>query len=72
MAEKKKASLEENFRAIEQLLETMEAEDTTLEASFACYEKGMKLLKQCSDTLDRVEKRVLKLSEDGELSEFPE
>lgn len=70
MAEKKKENLEENFKKIEELLHLLESEETTLEQSFQYYEQGMKLLKQCNDTIDRVEKKVLKLNEDGGLSEL--
>lgn len=70
MAAKKKENLEENFQKIEELLSALEAEDTTLEQSFQYYEQGMKLLKQCNDTIDKVEKQVLKINEDGGLSEL--
>lgn len=70
MAAKKKENLEENFQKIEELLGALEAEDTTLEQSFQYYEQGMKLLKQCNDTIDKVEKQVLKINEDGGLSEL--
>ncbi|MBO5292607.1 MAG: exodeoxyribonuclease VII small subunit [Lachnospiraceae bacterium] len=70
MAEKKKENLEENFKKIEELLHVLESEETTLEQSFQYYEQGMKLLKQCNETIDRVEKKVLKLNEDGGLSEL--
>ncbi|NLL80228.1 MAG: exodeoxyribonuclease VII small subunit [Clostridiales bacterium] len=70
MAGKKKENLEENFAKIEELLKALEAEDTTLEESFQYYEQGMKLLKQCNDTIDKVEKQVLKINEDGGLGEL--
>ena len=70
MAGKKKTeaqepqSLEENFSAVEEL---MEAEDISLEEAFTAYSKGMNLLKQCSEQIDRVEKQVMKLNEEGGL-----
>lgn len=70
MAVRKKENLEENFQKIEEILSVLEAEDTTLEQSFQYYEQGMKLLKQCNDTIDKVEKQVLKINEDGGLSEL--
>ena len=57
-------SLEENFSAVE---EQLEAEDISLEEAFTAYSKGMKLLKQCSEQIDRVEKQVMKLNEEGGL-----
>ena len=66
----KKPGLEENFARLEQVIEQLEAEDATLEESFRAYSAGMKLLKECNDQIDRVEKKVLKLSADGELEEL--
>lgn len=73
MAGKKKAeeqeqhSLEENFSTLEELIEQLEAEDISLEEAFTAYSKGMNLLKQCNEQIDRVEKQVMKLNEEGEL-----
>ena len=60
-------SLEENFSAVEELIGQLEAEDISLEEAFTAYSKGMKLLKQCSEQIDRVEKQVMKLNEEGGL-----
>ena len=46
---------------------TAEAEDISLEEAFTAYSKGMNLLKQCSEQIDRVEKQVMKLNEEGGL-----
>lgn len=73
MAGRKKAeeqeqhSLEENFSTLEELIEQLEAEDISLEEAFTAYSKGMNLLKQCNEQIDRVEKQVMKLNEEGEL-----
>ncbi len=48
----------------------MEQEDISLEESFRVYKNGMELLKQCNQAIDRVEKQVLVLNEDGECHEF--
>ena len=60
-------SLEENFSLLEELIGQMEAEDISLEEAFSAYSKGMNLLKQCNDQIDRVEKQVMKLNEEGAL-----
>ncbi len=70
MAAKKKENLEENFQKIEEYIQALEAEETTLEQSFQYYEQGMKLLRQCNDTIDRVEKKVLMLNKEGGFSEL--
>lgn len=63
-------SLEETFAQIEEVIGRLEAEDITLEQSFEEYNRGMALLAQCNETIDRVEKKVLKINEDGGLDEF--
>ncbi len=73
MAGKKKAeeqeqrSLEENFSELEELIEQLEAEDISLGDAFTAYSKGMNVLKQCNEQIDRVEKRVSKLTDEGGL-----
>lgn len=60
MSERKQdQSIEETFAQLGELLEKLEASDTSLEESFACYEAGMKLVKACSDKIDKVEKQMM-------------
>lgn len=63
-------SIEDAFEQIRDLLVEMEKEDVTLEKSFEDYEKGMRLIRYCNGKIDRVEKKVQKLNEDGSLSDF--
>ena len=63
-------SLEEAFEQIENVIERLEEEDITLEESFKAYQDGMKLLAYCNGKIDKVEKQVLKINENGELDEF--
>lgn len=71
MAKKEEAfNLEEAFKKLEETVATLEKEDISLEESFAEYQKGMELLKKCNDAIDRVEKKVLVLNENGETDEF--
>lgn len=71
MSEQKKTSaLEENFTRLEETIEKLEADDISLEEAFQAYSTGMALLKECNDQIDRVEKQVLKLSEQGMLETF--
>ena len=56
---KQDQSIEETFAQLDELLEKLEASDTSLEESFACYEAGMKLVKACSDKIDKVEKQMM-------------
>lgn len=67
---KKEIKLEEAFEKLDEMLKELESPDLSLEESFRVYQDGMKLLKQCNEMIDRVEKSVLKLNESGELEEF--
>ena len=68
--EKKEPTLEENFSELEQVIRNLENREISLEDSFKEYQKGMQLNRSCSDTIDRVEKKMLKINENGEYSEF--
>lgn len=63
-------SLEDAFAQIEEVIRRLETEDITLEESFSAYNQGMALLARCNENIDRVEKKVLKINEDGGLDEF--
>ena len=62
-------TLEEEFQELEQVLEALEQE-VTLEESFRLYHRGIDLLKACSDKIDRVEKQIQILDEEGESHGF--
>lgn len=71
MAEKKKEmTIDEAFVKLEDTIEKLEADDVSLEDSFQIYKEGMDLLKFCNEKIDKVEKKVLVLEENGELNEF--
>ena len=63
-------SVEEAFAQIEEVISRLEDEEITLEQSFREYNRGMELLRRCNEAIDRVEKKVLKINEDGGLDEF--
>ncbi len=63
-------SLEEAFEELEKLLERLNDREVPLEESFQLYQKGMKLLKLCNDRIDRVEKQMLVIDEEGGIHEF--
>ena len=63
-------TLEENFVKIEEVIERLESEDISLEEAFAAYSEGMKLLQTCNEQIDKVEKKVMKLTEAGDLTEM--
>lgn len=63
-------SLEEAFEKLDNLIAELEKPENSLEASFLAFEQGMQLVKYCNDAIDKVEKKVLVLGQDGELDEF--
>ena len=65
-----KINLEETFDKLEETVQALEQEELSLEESFRLYQSGMELLKQCSQAIDQVEKKVLVLNEEGETHEF--
>ena len=63
-------SIEELFQVLDETVEKLESRDISLEESFKLYEQGMELLRSCNDKIDTVEKKMLQMNENGELSEF--
>ena len=70
MGEEKEISLEEAFTRLQETIENLEKDDITLEQSFQEYQKCMLLVKKCNEIIDKVEKKVLVLNEDGGTDEF--
>lgn len=62
-------SLEQVFSELEQVINKMETEDS-LEESFKLYHQGMEMLKTCNEKIDKVEKQMLLLDDDGETHEY--
>ena len=65
-----KTGLEERFSMIEDILGQMEDENVTLDQSFDLYKQGIDQIKAANADLDRIEKAMLVMNEDGELEEF--
>lgn len=65
----KDCTLDEMFEKLDSVLAGME-EETSLEESFRLYHQGMDMLKMCSEKIDRIEKQILMLDEEGETHEF--
>lgn len=65
-----KMTVEQAFELLEEKLNRLEEDDISLEESFAVYKEGMDLVKYCSENINEIEQKVLKMNEDGELDEF--
>ena len=68
--EEKDLSIEETLKELESIIEKMEDRDSSLEDTFALYESGMKRVKACSDKIEKVEKKIEILSEEGQNGQF--
>ncbi len=62
-------TLEQVFDRLEQVAAGME-EETSLEESFRMYHQGLELLKACNDKIERIEKQIVILDEEGVAHEF--
>lgn len=69
-AVQKEISLEEMFDFLDQKIVQLENSEISLEESFRVYKEGMELLKDCSDRIDTVEKKMLQINQDGTITEF--
>jgi len=67
---KEERTLQEMLQILDEQIRALESEDISLEDSFLVYEQGMKLIKECNDKIDRVEKKVLELNAEGTLQEM--
>ena len=64
---------EKSLAELEQLVETMEKGDLTLEESLKQFERGVSLTRACQKALAHAEQKVkllIRNSESGELAEF--
>ena len=63
-------SLEQSLEKLEQVMEELSSPELSLEESFAKYKQGMELLLQCNQAIDKVEKELMILEENGISDEF--
>jgi exodeoxyribonuclease VII small subunit len=63
-------SLEASLERLEQVMEDLSSPELSLEESFAKYKQGMDLLLQCNQAIDKVEKELMILEENGISDEF--
>lgn len=63
-------TLEETFEELDEIIGQLEKEEVGLDDSFRLYNAGMKLLKSCNASIDKVEKKILTINEKGEEDEL--
>ena len=62
---KEELSIEEMFDRLDGIMRTLEDSRSTLEESFASYEAGMRLVRACSKKIDKVEKQIVIIDDNG-------
>lgn len=67
---KEEKSLEEIFQEMDEVIKAMENPDISLEESFQMYHQGIDMLKVCNDKIDKIEKKMLVLDDEGDAHEF--
>lgn len=69
---KKPMNFETALGELETLVAAMESGDMTLEESLQAFETGVRLTRECQQTLQQAEQKVqLLLAEDGSTTAFP-
>ena len=67
----KAQTLEQSFEELEQIIGNLENGDVSLEDPFKLYNEGMKLIQNCNQQLDKVEKKIVVLNQkEGDEDEF--
>ena len=67
----KAQTLEQSLEKLEQSIGNLENGDVSLEDSFKLYNEGMKLIQNCNQQLDKVEKKIVVLNQkEGDEDEF--
>lgn len=62
----KKMSLEECFEGLDDIIVDLQSGELSLEDSFKKYEEGMKLIKKSTETIDKVEKKLIVVENEQE------
>ena len=61
-AQMKQMTIEETFAALDALIDQLESGKGSLEDAFKNYEEGMKLVKSCSEKIEKIENQILVLN----------
>ncbi len=58
-------TIEKNFEKIEEIISAMQSEDIALDKSFDLYNEGLKLVKDCNEKIDKIEKQIKIIEKDN-------
>lgn len=62
----KETSFEDNMNELEKVVQELESGNLDLESAIKKFEQGMEISKQCSDYLEKAEKRISVLIKEDE------
>lgn len=62
------AGIEDNFEQLEDIISQMQSDRITLEQSFELYNKGLSLVQDCNNQIEKIEKQI-KIIEEGNIDE---
>ena len=63
-----KVGIEHNFEQLEDIISKMQSDRITLEQSFELYNKGLSLVQDCNNQIEKIEKQI-KIIEEGNINE---
>lgn len=60
--------IEDNFEQLEDIISKMQSDRITLEQSFELYNKGLSMVQDCNNQIEKIEKQI-KIIEEGNINE---
>lgn len=61
-----KNNIEDNFKELDEILEKMQDEDVSLDESFEMYKKGIEIVKDSNEQIEKIEKQIEVLEEESD------
>ena len=61
-----KNNIEKNFKELDEILEKMQDEEVSLDESFEMYKKGIEIVKDSNEQIEKIEKQIELLEENTE------
>ncbi|MGN0317960.1 MAG: exodeoxyribonuclease VII small subunit [Lachnospira sp.] len=66
------SEIEQSFERLEEIIDLMENGNLSLNDSFKAYKEGIKLVENCNRMLDKVEKQIVLINDNGDEIESDE
>ncbi|MCI5623262.1 MULTISPECIES: exodeoxyribonuclease VII small subunit [Anaerostipes] len=67
---KKEFNIDQGFEQLDQIIEKLGSDEIKLSDAVKLYSEGVTVVKKCKDSLDKVEKELIILDENGEEHEL--